>query len=140
MNKIFMNNNFMLNAIAAINKCAPYATGKTGYAMLKARNTFQSELAPFEEARQNVFERYGTKNDKGEWVVVKDGNEENFEKFNNELVDLLNIGEEISIYTIPEEDFSLNFEGDVSLYDYDLIHSIIVEKVPVKEEATEDGE
>lgn len=125
MNKNYYTNNYMLNVIVAINKCAPYATTKTAYAMLQVRKKFQDELAPFEEARQQLFERFGEKSKDGQITVIKEGNEENYEKFTKELTDLLNIGLEVETYSIPEEAFDLKFEGDVTLYDYDLIHAVI---------------
>lgn len=125
MKKVNITNNFMVDSVTAINKCAAFASGKTAFAMLKARETFQKELVPFEEARKALFEKYGKTNEDGSIVV--EANSENYKVFREEMLELLNIAFDVELFSIKEDEFNLKFEGDTTLYDYDLIHALIVE-------------
>lgn len=121
-----INNNNMLTLINLINKCADNATGKTAYAMLRNRQILSRELKPFEEARAKMVERYYSTDESGNPILNQAPGSEEYLQFISELSELLNIEIDVDVYRIPEEDFRLEFDDNLKLSEYDMMHTLMV--------------
>ena len=121
-------NNTILTLLTLINKVADSVSGKTAYAMLRNRQILANEIKPFEEMRNKLIEKYGTERpETGEIVINAEQGSEEYNKFIFELTEILNMEIEVDTYKIPEEDFHLEFNDQMTLRDYDMLHSLIVE-------------
>lgn len=122
-----INNNNMLSLINLINKCANNVTGKTAYAMMRNRQILSRELKPFEEAREQLAQRYGTMDETGNFKLTQDPGTDEYQQFINELSELLNIELDVDIYKIPEDSFHIEFTDALKLSEYDILHALLVE-------------
>lgn len=122
-----INNNNILAILTLITKVADSVSGKTAYAMLRNRQILAREIKPFEEMRDKLIEKYGSVNEDGEIVINAEQGSEEYNKFVYELTEILNMEIDVDTYKIPEEDFHLEFNDQMTLRDYDLLHRLIVE-------------
>ena len=122
-----INNNNIITLINLINKCANNVTGKTAYAMMRNRQTLSRELKPFEEAKEQLIQRYGTVDESGNFNLNQTPGSDEYTSFINELTELLNIEIDMDVYRIPESDFKLEFNDNLKLSEYDMLHTLIVD-------------
>ena len=122
-----INNNNIITLINLINKCANNVTGKTAYAMMRNRQMLSRELKPFEEAKEQLIQRYGTVDESGNFNLNQAPGSDEYAQFINELMELLNIEIDMDVYKIPENDFKLEFTDSLKLSEYDMLHALLVE-------------
>lgn len=92
-----------------------YFPAAVNYCIQKNKNTLLSLAEKIEEGRVGIVKHYGVIDDEGNFKIA----EENIEKANAELADLLNVEEEIKIITINIESL-----GDMNL-SYQQMQSIM---------------
>ncbi len=121
------SNNTILTLLTLINKVADSVSGKTAYAMLRNRQILANEIKPFEEMRDKLIAEYGTTNpETGEIVINAEQGSEEYNKFLYELTEILNMEIDVDTYKIPEKDFKLEFNDNMTLRDYDMLYRLTV--------------
>lgn len=122
-----MTNATMIALVNAI-KHFSFVTGKLGYAMARTKSKCIQELEAYNEIQQKIFEKYGTFDDEAQSYYVKEDDKENYDKFNNEIIELLNAEIDVDVYMIPKADFELPYSDSATVQDYEIIESLLVEK------------
>ena len=121
-----ITNGAILEVITAIQKFAN-TDGKLGYVMARALRILTAEIKDYEEKRIILIQKYGTKSKDGENYTIEPDTE-NYEKFIDEIIPILNYAIDVNIPQIEEEEFDLPYSPDATVADYNLIEQVFVKR------------
>ena len=129
-----ITNGAILEVITTIQKFAN-TDGKLGYVMARALRILSAEIKDYDEKRIELIKKYGTSEDGDNYTIEPDT--ENYEKFVQELVPILNYAIEVNIPQIDEEEFDLPYSPNATVADYKLIEQIFVKRKEKDKTASE---
>lgn len=110
----------------------PLATGKAGYAIARNKRLLSNELKDFEEARNALLQKYGTKTKDGNYTIDPNKSE-NAEIFNKEISEVLGIEIDIEPWQVFRDEWEIPYSDSASVNDYDLLETFLVKERPVEE-------
>lgn len=117
-----ITNGAIVEVIKAIQKF-PNADGKLGYVMARTLRILSAEIKDYDEKRIELIQKYGEENGDGYEVIP---GTENYKKFLDELIPIMNYSIDVNIPQIEEEEFDLPYSPDATVADYNLIEQIFV--------------
>jgi len=120
-----------LAASNAFNKCGN-VTGKTGYAIYKNAKIFSDHVAPFNQVRDNLINKYGEEDETGNKSISEAS--DNWPEFLKELEPIVSMVDEIEPYRIDVVDLP-PIEA-LSAQEYSLLEYILTK--PVTDEGEEE--
>ena len=128
--KISLNNIYTLDRI--FNKVSE-TSGKVGYAIYKNKKIIASGMNEIYQYRDNLIKKYGKQDqsEEGRYVISKD--EENYDKFINDMVLELNKIDDFDLYQINPEDWEGFYNENLQTEEYELLEAAIV-KLELPEE------
>ena len=139
-----MKKDLSINEIVTINETLGRIanaglTGKIAYLAYRNLSRTAKIAADYEKARTDLIQKYGTEDPEVEGQIIVQRDSENYEKFVNELTEILTQTEEIDLYQIPEDAMDKLADADLSVSDFAVIDNYLVDR-PEKHEATEETE
>lgn len=139
-----MKKDLSINEIVTINETLGRIanaglTGKIAYLAYRNLSRTAKIAADYEKARTDLIQKYGTEDPEVEGQIIVQRDSENYEKFVNELTEILTQTEEIDLYQIPEDAMDKLADADLSVSDFAVIDNYLVDR-PEKHEATEENE
>ena len=139
-----MKKDLSINQIVTINETLGRIanaglTGKIAYLAYRNLSRTAKIAADYEKARTDLIQKYGTEDPEVEGQIIVQRDSENYEKFVNELTEILTQTEEIDLYQIPEDAMDKLADADLSVSDFAVIDNYLVDR-PEKHEATEETE
>jgi len=109
-------------------------TGKPAYLAYRNLSNVAKIADDFEKARNELILKYGEKD--GEQTVVRKGSE-NYPKFVEEITEILIQTEEVDLYQISEDALEKFADADLTMSDFAVIDTYLVERPePEKKEET----
>lgn len=93
-----LTNQNMIQYLESLNKISNKVYGKLGYAVARNMRKIHNELTDFNDMRLKYIQKYGSINEKGEYVLSINTNE--YQNFVAELSPLLLIEHNVDIYKI----------------------------------------
>lgn len=128
--KIKFNNNTLSIIFQKLNKFISIS-GKLGYAISKTKKQIIQQLEPFEEEKRKLFEKYGTQDEENYQLKIETDSE-NYQKFIEQIIPLLQIEVEIDIFQITREEFEKHEEmfdiSEATVEDFDLLQELFIKK------------
>lgn len=122
--KINITNGGMEVAIEAINKFSSIATGKEAYAMFRNLRILQSEIQDYTKFKNELVVKYGKETEEGVYSI--EPNTEEYNKFLEELLPVINTALEVDVYQL--DNFELPECKTATVNDYLILEQIMAKK------------
>lgn len=109
-------------------------TGKVAYLAYRNLSKLAKIANDYEKVRTSLIEKYGTPSDDVEGQIVVERSSENYQKFVDELTEVLTQTEEVNLYKISEEEMDKIAEVEgLNVSDFAIIDNYLVDR-PIDEE------
>ena len=141
-----MKKEYTVNQIVTINEVLNKIanaglTGKIAYLAYRNLSRTTKIAEDYNNVRNELIQKYGEEDPEVEGQIVVKNGSENYKKFVDELVDILNEKEEVDLYQISEEYIDQLADADLSVSDFVIIDSYLVlrpEEPKAEEKAEEE--
>lgn len=119
-----INNGTILEFINVLTKFQNQK-GIVGFAIAKNLKIFRAETEEVTLFRNDLIKKYGDKDENGALFITEKS--ENYSKFVEEYIPVLNCEVDINLFKIPRKDFDFEFEKDATVKDYEALEFILCE-------------
>ena len=136
--------NYSTNELITINETMTKVanaglTGKIAYLAYRNLSKLAKIADDYEKTRNDLIQKYGEEDPEVEGQIVVKRESENYPKFIEEITEVLNQTEDITLYKIQEADLDKLADVDLSVSDFAVIDNYLVDR-PEKEDDAKDVE
>ena len=134
--------NYSINELITINEVMTKLanaglTGKIAYLAYRNLSKLAKIADDYNKVRDSLIEKYGTPSEDVEGQIVVERGSDNYPKFIEEITEVLNQTEDITLYKIQEADLDKLADVDLSVSDFAVIDNYLVDR-PEKEDDAKD--
>lgn len=113
-------------------------TGKIAYLAYRNLSKLAKIADDYEKTRNDLIQKYGEEDPEVEGQIVVKRESENYPKFIEEITEVLNQTEDVTLYKIQEADLDKLADVDLSVSDFAVIDNYLVDRPEKEDDAKED--
>lgn len=135
--------NYSINELITINETMNKLanaglTGKIAYLAYRNLSKLAKIADDYEKTRNDLIQKYGEEDPEVEGQIVVKRESENYPKFIEEITEVLNQTEDVTLYKIQEADLDKLADVDLSVSDFAVIDNYLVDRPEKEDDAKED--
>ena len=113
-------------------------TGKIAYLAYRNLSKLAKIADDYEKTRNDLIQKYGEEDPEVEGQIVVKRESENYPKFIEEITEVLNQTEDVTLYKIQEADLDKLADVDLSVSDFAVIDNYLVDRPEKEDDAKDD--
>ena len=113
-------------------------TGKIAYLAYRNLSKLAKIADDYEKVRNELITKFGTESPDVEGQIVVERGSDNYPKFIEEITEVLNQTEDITLYKIQEADLDKLADVDLSVSDFAVIDNYLVDRPEKEDDAKDD--